>query len=300
MSDEISDLRLLTHLVAAGSLTAAAERINSSLPAVSRRLAALEARLGVRLIDRNARRFNLTEEGSSLHDRALRILAEVDEAEAEASSKGGQISGRLRIGAPLQIGRQKIAPLIAKFSLTHPKVKLDLVLTDADLDVPDEDLDIMLRLQMPTAPNLVVRRVIMGRRVVCASPDYAKRFGLPAQPEDLRKHNCMVLVRGRRRADRWVFERDQQRFEVQVNGSLTSTSSDVIRAWTLAGCGICLKVLWDIEDDLRSGRLIECVPEYACDTSDLYATYATRQYLPLRMRAFLDFIIEHMNSGVQT
>ena len=192
MADEISDLRLLTQVVAAGSLTAAAERLDSSLPAVSRRLAALESRLGVRLIDRNARRFNLTEEGTLLHERALRILAEVDEAEAEAGSKGSQIAGRLRIGAPLQIGREKIAPLIATFALAHPKVRVELVLTDADLDVADEDLDIMLRLQMPTSPNLVVRRVLAGRRVVCASPDYVKRHGLPAQPEDLRSHNCMT------------------------------------------------------------------------------------------------------------
>jgi len=299
MADEISDLRLLTQVVAAGSLTAAAERLDSSLPAVSRRLAALESRLGVRLIDRNARRFNLTEEGTLLHERALRILAEVDEAEAEAGSKGSQIAGRLRIGAPLQIGREKIAPLIATFALAHPKVRVELVLTDADLDVADEDLDIMLRLQMPTSPNLVVRRVLAGRRVVCASPDYVKRHGLPAQPEDLRSHNCMTLIRGRRRIDRWLFERDGQRFDVQVRGTLTSTNSDVIHAWALAGCGVCLKVLWDIEDDLRTGRLIEFVPEFACDVSDLYASYATRQYLPLRMRAFLDFIIASLQ-GEQT
>jgi DNA-binding transcriptional LysR family regulator len=257
----------------------------------------LESRLGVRLIDRNARRFNLTEEGALLHERALRIVAEVDDAEAEAGARGGQISGRLRVGAPLQIGREKIAPLIAKFALAHPMVRLELVLTDADLDVADEDLDIMLRLQTPSAPNLVVRRVLAGRRVVCASPDYVKRHGLPAQPEDLRAHNCMTLIRGRRRMDRWLFERDGQRFDVQVRGTLTSTSSDVIHAWTLAGCGVCLKVLWDIEEDLRAGRLIELVPDFACDVSDLYATYAKRQYLPQRTRAFLDFIVTSLQTG---
>jgi DNA-binding transcriptional LysR family regulator len=117
-----------------------------------------------------------------------------------------------------------------------------------------------------------------------------RRHGKPAQPEELHAHNCLTLIRGRRRFDRWLFEAEGRRFEVQVGGSLTTTSGDVIHAWALAGCGIGLKVLWDIEDDLRTGQLIELLPEYACDVTDLYATYAMRQHLPLRMRAFLDFI----------
>ncbi|MBB6187511.1 LysR family transcriptional regulator [Rhodanobacter sp. MP7CTX1] len=295
MADDISDLRLLTQIVAAGSLTAAAERLESSLPAVSRRLASLERRLGVRLIDRHARKFQLTEEGGLLHDRALRIVADVDEAEAEASSSSSEAAGTLRIGAPLQIGRERIAPLIAQFALTHPKVHIDLILTDADMDVFEEDLDIMLRLRMPRAPNVVVRKILSGRRVVCASPAYLARHGEPKRPEDLHDHNCLTLIRGRRKHDDWQFVENGEPREIRVQGNMSTTSSDVIYAWMLAGHGLGLKVLWDIEEDLRQGRLLECLAAYACDVSDLYASYAFRRYVPSRMRVFLDFIAENLN-----
>jgi DNA-binding transcriptional LysR family regulator len=295
MADDISELRLLVQLVAAGSMVDAAERLNSSPPAMSRRLAAMESRLGVRLFVRNARRFALTEEGGLLYERALGILTDIDDAEAEATAKGRDASGRLRIGAPLQIGRLRLAPLLAQFAYEHPKVRIELVLTDADLEGFEEDIDIMLRLSMPSSPNLVVKRLRHGRRVLIASPAYLKVRGIPSHPDDLKNHNCLILIRGRKRFDRWKFEEDGTQRDFLVEGNLATTSSDVIHAWVLAGVGIGLKAVWDIEGDLKDGRLVEVLADYACDQSDLYAVYATRQFLPSRMRVFLDFIAEHLS-----
>ncbi len=142
MANEISDLRLFTRIVAAGSLSETARRLNSSLPAVSRSLAALASRLGVRLIDRSSRRFNLTAEGSLFYRRATCILTDIDEAEAEAGAKAKAPRGRLRVGAPLEIGRRQIAPLVAQFTEQYPEIIVELILTNSIFDVVGYELDI--------------------------------------------------------------------------------------------------------------------------------------------------------------
>jgi DNA-binding transcriptional LysR family regulator len=290
MADEISDLRLFARLVAAGSLSEAARRLNSSPPAMSRRLAALEARLGVRLIDRDSRRFTPTEEGAQLHERALRILAEIDEAEAEASAGGATPRGRLRIGAPIQIGRAQIAPMIAEFTGLYPDVSVDLALSDAGQDVVDDELDIALRIEPPTDPSIVVRKLMSSRRVLCASPDYLARHPAPQAPADLADHDCIRLVRGHQVYDDWPFTVHGERQYLHVRGRLTTNSGEVLHQWILAGRGIGMKMLWDIEADLEAGRLVECLAAYACDDVELYATYPTRAYLAPRVRVFIDFI----------
>ncbi|MDB5761407.1 MAG: transcriptional regulator, LysR family protein [Herminiimonas sp.] len=297
MADDISDLRLLTQLVAAGSLTEASKRLNSSLPAVSRRLADMESRLGVRLIERHARRFRLTEEGEALYERALHIVAEVDEAEAEASARGKAPQGRLRVICPVQIGRQRIAPLAARFSALNPGVHIELVLSDAVIDVTADEADLALHVGLPTNQSMVARLLLASRRVVCASPAYLAAHGAPQRPEDLSAHQCLRLVRGRRLIDRWRFECDGAIREMQVSGRLSTTSSEVLYQWALEGYGIGIKALWDIEEDLATGRLVECLAPFACDNIDLFVVYASRPLLPLRMRAFTDYLIKQLGRG---
>jgi DNA-binding transcriptional LysR family regulator len=295
MQDEISDLRLFTHLVAAGSLSEAARRWDSSPPVMSRRLAALEARLGVRLITRTSRRFTLTEEGALLHERALKIVADIAEAEAEASAKVESPRGRIRVGAPMQIGRQLIAPIIARFTDRYPGVSVQLVLSDAGLEVIDDELDIAIRNGLPGDQNVVARKLLSSRHVVCATPAYLKRHGTPKTPEDLHGHNCIRLVRGRQIFDRWVFEEAGQRREVQVTGTLSTTSGEVVRDWALAGKGIAFKALWDIAEDLGSGKLRECLAAFSCSEIKLYAILPTRVHMPPRLRAFVDFLAAQLS-----
>lgn len=293
--DQVHDFRLLTELVAAGSLSAAARRLGSSTPAVSRRLAALEARLGVRLVERSARRFMLTEQGALLHERALRIVRDIDEAEAAVAAQGETPGGRLRVGAPTELGRRVIAPLLARFRTRCPNLEVMLQLSDAGLDPVDDELDIVLRNGMPTDPAIVVRKLVTSRRIVCATPEYLRSHGVPVVPEDLLRHDCIRLVRGRRVFDDWAFAEDGRRRAVHVSGSLASTSGEVVHDWIMAGLGPGLKALWDVREDLREGLLVECLPDFWCDEIALYACFASHGHMPLRVRAFTAFLAEALD-----
>ena len=290
MADEISDLRLFARIVAAGSLSETARRLNSSLPAVSRRLAAMEARLGVRLIERGPRRFTPTQEGDLLYARAVAILADLDEVEAEVSAKVKAPRGHLRVGAHLEIGRRRVAPLVASFTAAYPGISIELVLTDSRMDVLADDLDVALQVDVPSDGSVISKRIFASRRVACASPDYIARRGMPAAPADLLRHDCIRLVRGQHVFDRWTFEENGEHREIQVRGSLSTNNSEVMHSWALAGRGVALKALWDIEEDLQAGRLVEFLAPFACNEISLYATYASRVHLPPRVRLFLDFI----------
>ena len=300
MADEISDLRLFTRMIAAGSLSETARRTYSSLPAVSRRLAKLEARLGVRLVNRGARRLTSTEEGSLLYDRALHILSELDEAEAEASAKSKTPRGRLRVGAPLEIGRQRIAPLVAHFTKQYPSIQVELLLNDAKLDVLADELDVGLHVDLPSDGSVISRVLIASRRVVCATPEYLSRHSAPSIPAELRDHDCILYVRGRYIMDHWIFMESSEVTEIHVRGTLCTNNAEVVHAWALAGCGIALKAHWDIEDDLRSGRLVELLAPYACDEIKLYAAYPSRQHLPPRTRVFIDFMANSLGGAARS
>jgi DNA-binding transcriptional LysR family regulator len=295
VSDEISDLRLFTRIVAAGSLSETARRIHSSLPAVSRRLAAMEERLGVRLIDRGSRRFTLTEEGAVLHERALTILRDLDAAEAEATAQAKHPRGRLRVGVPVEIGRRRIAPLVAEFTARYPGISIELVLGDSRVDILEEEIDIGIHVDPPQDSNLISRILLYGSRVIVASPEYLARHPAPARPIDLLDHDCARLVRGRRVFDNWMFKEDGRVREVQVQGTLLTNNSEVMHEWALAGRAVTIKALWDVEDDIRAGRLVQLLKPFQCDVLNLYATYATRTHLPPRMRLFIDFVVQELS-----
>jgi DNA-binding transcriptional LysR family regulator len=278
-------------MVAAGSLSETARRLNSSLAAMSRRLTAMEARLGVRLIDRGTRHFAPTEEGSVLYERGIRILADLDAAEAEIAVNVSAPQGHVRVGAPLEIGRRRFAPLIAEFSKKYPRVSIELVLSDSHVDVVGDDLDVGLLIDQPTDGNVICRQLLASRRVVCASPQYLHEHGVPERPEDLLRHDCIRLVRGRHVYDRWTFIENNKPREVHVNGTLMSNNAEVVHGWALTGRGVVLKALWDIEDELKDGSLVEVLAPFSHSAINLYAVYPTRSHLPPRVRVFIDFAV---------
>ena len=290
MADEVAELQLFVEIVKAGNLSAAARALNSSPAAMSRGLSALESRLGVRLVTRTSRTFELTEEGHLFYERCERIVADIAEAEAEVSSQGKAVKGKLRLGAPVGIGRRLVAPLVARFVEKFPGVQIHLYLSDAGLDVVDDGLDIALRVGLPTDASVIAKKILSTRRVVCASPAYLKRHGIPRRPEDLQQHNCIRLVRGRRVMDAWTFQEGGKPFEVPVSGNLTTTSGLVVHDWVKSGRGIALKAVWDVQPDLEAGVLIECLKDFWCDEIDLFAICVNRQHLSPRIRTFLDFV----------
>jgi DNA-binding transcriptional LysR family regulator len=253
MADEVAELQLFVDIVRAGNLSAAARALNSSPAAMSRGLMALESRLGVRLVTRTSRSFELTEEGQLFYERCARIVADIADAESEASSKGTTVKGMLRIGAPMELGRRLVAPLITEFRTKFPHVQVHLVLSDSGLDVIDDGLDVALRVGLPSDSSVIAKKILTAKRITCASPAYFKHHGIPSKPGDLLEHDCIRLVRGRRVMDAWVFQEQGKRFEVVVNGTLTTTSGEVVHDWVRAGRGIALKADWDLQAELREG-----------------------------------------------
>jgi DNA-binding transcriptional LysR family regulator len=298
MADEVAELQLFVEIVRAGNLSAAARALNSSPAAMSRGLTALESRLGVRLVTRTSRSFELTEEGQLFYDRCARIVADIADAEAEASSKGATIKGMLRIGAPMELGRRLVAPLITEFRGKFPDVQVHLVLSDSGLDVIDDGLDVALRNGLPSDSSVIARKVLTAKRITCASPAYFKEHGTPAKPGDLLQHDCIRLVRGRRVVDAWVFQEQGKRFEVVVNGTLTTTSGEVVHDWVRAGKGIALKADWDLQAELREGSIVPCLSDYWCNEINLFALCANRRHLSPRICAFLKFVVARLPEAV--
>jgi DNA-binding transcriptional LysR family regulator len=290
MVDGVGDIELFRAIVEAGGISSGALAMGSSPPAISRRLSALEARLGVRLAERSARRFRLTDEGLLYYEHCLSILADVRDAEAEVSARGATARGLLKVGAPSEFGRRRVAPLLAEFAARHPGLEAHLALSDAGLEVGQDALDVALRFDRPDDPAVIARKIASVRRIVCASPSYLATRGAPETPADLARHECLRLARRHRLNDRWRFQTESGVEEIKVSGHLASGSGDVVHAWALDGRGLSLEAAWDVTDDLETGRLVECLADYWCDSVDLFATFPPGHPTPPRIRLFVDFI----------
>ena len=291
--DEISDLALFRAIVDAGGISAAAVALQSSPPAVSRRLTALEARLGVRLAERSSRRFRLTDEGLLLSERSRAILEQIRDMEAEVASRGGAARGRLRVGAPTDLGQRHVAPQLAAFAARHRGLEAHLILSDAGLEVEADDCDLVLRFGMPNDPWVIARKSATVSRVLCASPSYLARRGTPGTPDQLAAHSCLRLARRNQLLDRWRFAKGSDAAcEVKVGGALSSGDGGVLREWALAGEGISLEASWDVADDLRAGRLVEILPSYRSAALDLYAAFGPTKPTPPRIRLFVDHLVK--------
>jgi LysR family transcriptional activator of dmlA len=292
--DTISDFEVFRAIVDTGGISAAAEALQSSPPAVSRRLAALEERLGVRLAERQSRRFRLTDEGLLLYERSCNILEQIREAEAEVASRGGTARGILRIGAPCEFGARYVAPLMADFSHKHPALDAHLTLSDCGLEVGQDGFDLVLRFGLPEDAGMIARRVASTPRVLCASPDYLAKHGVPQVPEDLAGHKCLRFSRRHRLMDVWTFTKDGEEHAVKVGGSLSGANGDVVHGWALAGQGLSLEARWDVAEDLAAGRLVAVLPDYRASDLDLYAVFAPARTIIPRIRLFVDYLVQEI------
>lgn len=291
MADALQEMAVFSKVVAAGSLSAAARELGLSPALVSRRLAGLEARLGVRLINRTTRTLNLTVEGSRYYDACTRVLAEVEEADAEASAGGVEPQGALKVALPASFGHQHVAPLVPQFAARHPKVQLALSLSDRSVNVMDEGFDVAVCIADLQDSSLAARKLAPNRRVVCASPAYLAAHGTPHTPEDLASHNCLVT---REFAASWEYKAPGGRSaSVRVQGRYACDNWEVLREWALAGLGIALKSTWDVYRQLRDGSLIALLSGYTFHSDvAIYAVYPHRRFLPAKTRVFIEFLAE--------
>jgi len=291
MADTLQEMAVFAKVVAAGSLSAAARELGSSPAVVSRRLAALESRLGVRLVNRTTRTLNLTVEGGRYYEACTRVLADIQEADAEVAAGRVEPRGALKVALPASFGHQHVAPLVPKFAERYPKVELALSLSDRHVNVMDEGFDVAVCIADLRDSSLAARRLAPNRRVVCASPAYLAAHGTPRTPEDLAKHNCLVVSDF---TANWEYKtRDGRSTSVRVQGRYACDNWEVLRQWALAGLGIALKSTWDVYRQLEDGSLVVLLPEYTFHSDvAIYAVYPHRRFLPAKTRVFIEFLAE--------
>jgi DNA-binding transcriptional LysR family regulator len=289
-----ADLGFFSALSSAGSLTAAGRELGITKAAVSKRLAQLEARIGVALVNRTTRRMSLTQEGELLVERARRILGEIDELQEQLGVSNASPKGLLRVNATLGFGRSHVAPLISRFVRKYPQVQVQLQLSVNPPPLTEDSWDVCVRFGEPPDARVIARRIAPNRRLLCAAPAYLSRHGVPKVPQDLARHNCISIRQGEEAYGLWRLTGGRGRGNaaeaVKVRGNLTTNDGEIAVAWALEGHGILMRAEWDIGRYLRSGRLVQVLPHYHTPDADIYAVYPQRHQLAARVRAFVDFV----------
>jgi DNA-binding transcriptional LysR family regulator len=296
--DRIGDLNLFLRVLDLGSISAAARSLDLSVATASLRLKRLEKTLGTRLFHRTTRKLRLTPEGTALVEQG-RVLIEGLEALTDSlHSASTEITGTLRASVPAGFGRQYISPLVPEFLSRHPRLRLHMDLDDRMRDLAGEGFDVAIRIGTVNEPSLVARKIAPNRRVLCASPSYLKKNGTPTKPEQLVDHDCLAMVGGKGVNTVWTLrKRGGKECSVRVKGRLESNFGEVLRDAAIAGLGIALHSTWHVCDDLRAGRLRVVLPEYSPPDSGIYAVMLQRKLMPLRARAFMDFLAERLGDS---
>lgn len=288
-----SELAFFALLVRQGSLARAARELGLTGPAVSRRLNQLEQRLGVRLLARSTRRMSLTPEGELYLNEGRRILAEIEALEQTLGRSGAEPRGLLRVHATFGFGRQQIGPAVSEFARRHPAVEIQLTLTDQAIAPGDPSYDVAIRFGEPPDARVVARRIVANQRMLFAAPAYLNRRGYPTTPEDLARHDCIVIREGNGPFGTWTLCAGKQCRNIKVDARLATNHGEVAVDWALDGHGILLRSLWDTAADLRAGRLVRILPDWLGSPADIYALYPQRLHLSAKVRAFIDFLGEH-------
>ena len=287
--EHLSDLELFTKVVERESLTAAGREMGLSPASASKRLTRLESALNARLITRTTRLVRPTEDGEAFYRRAKAILSEVEAAEVAVSRATMEPRGHMRVSMPAGFGRAHVAPLLLEFIKIYPKVEIDIHLTDRVQDLVAEGVDVSIRVAELKDSSLIARKLAENRRVICASPAYLEAHGKPETPKDLQNHLCVVL----KGQETWRFQGPDGAHTVRVTGPLSSNNSDVLKGAALAGIGVALKSIWDVQDELRTGALVPVLEDYTTNPGvAIYAVYPSARHLTARTRALLDFLVK--------
>jgi LysR family transcriptional activator of dmlA len=280
-----------------GSFSATARELDVSTPAISKRLAQMEARLGVQLLSRTTRRVGLTPEGETYLSHARRILADIDDMEQLVSSAVAAPKGLLRVNATLGFGRSHIAPLISGFSKLHPEVQIQLQLSVDPPPLSEDAFDVCVRFGEPPDARVVARRIAPNRRLLCAAPSYLARHGTPKVPNDLARHDCIGIRQGDEAYGIWRLSAGKRTETVKVRGKLSTNDGEIAVNWALAGHGIVMRAEWDIARYLRSGRLRPVLENYRTPPAAIHAVYPQRHQASARVRAFVDFLAAHFEKS---
>lgn len=289
--DAFSDLAFFALLHKHGSLAAAAQQLGVTPPAVSKRLAAVERRLGVRLLQRTTRRISLTPEGETYLVEGARVLEDLETLERTVAGSRAVPKGLLRVCATLGFGRKHAAPALSKFARSYPDVEVQLHLTDRPVNLVEQGFDVQLRLgELPDA-RLTARLLARNRRVLCAAPAYLRRAGEPASPRELAQHACLFIRESEETFGTWHLRAGARTETVKVRGPLASNDGECVMGWALDGHGILMRSMWEAASMLRTGRLRPVLSEWSLPPADIYAVFPTRSHLSAKTRALVDFLL---------
>ena len=311
--DKLKQLESFVSVATRGSLTAAAIAEGVAPAIMGRRLDALEERLGVKLLVRTTRRISLTHEGSAFLEDCQRLLTDFANAEASVSAGGVKASGHLRITAPAGFGRRHVAPLIPRFRELHRDVTVSLNLSDRVVDIAGEGYDCAVRVGDMPDSSLVSVRMADNRRLCVATPKYLRQHGTPQTPQELSKFDCLVLSSDASQTRGWAFKvpkadarsdaKAQAKGEAQTDnsevihfkphGPMDCSDGQVLHDWCLQGYGIAWRSTWEVDAEIKAGRLVAILEEFAAPPNGIYAVFPQRKHLPLRVRLWVDYLKHH-------
>jgi DNA-binding transcriptional LysR family regulator len=289
-------MRVFASVVESGSFARAAEQLHISSTAASRHVAELEKNLGAQLLQRSTRRLHLTGVGADYYDRCRQILADVDEAEAQAATAEAQPRGMLRISLPFGFGLRYIAPLIPEFNKRYPELELELSFSDRTIDLVEEGIDMAVRITRDLKTTLVARKLAPVKLICCASPDYLERYGTPQTPDDLRQHRCLTYSYAPN-GNMWTFTHAGKPLQVTVKTAFGSNNGDMSRLAAVGGMGVVILPTFFLCEDIRAGKLVPILTNYPLPSSDVYAVYLPGARRAARIKAMIEFLWDSMGRG---
>jgi len=290
--DKLTQIQAFVDVAEHGSLAKAALGQHITPVMLGRRIDALEKRLGVKLMHRTTRHLTLTEQGAMYLDHCRKLLAEMEHADRMVSEGRHRATGHLIVSAPAAFGRKHVAPHASGFVQAHPDVRISFNLTDRVVDLVRDGYDLGIRIGGVIDPSFVAVKLASNRRVVCGTPEYFERHGIPRTLDDLARHNCLAfnLQGGQQRG--WYFQDQGKQVTVRVEGNLNCNDGELLHRWAMEGLGLAWRSSWEIQAQLASGELITVLDDYALPQYDILAVYPQQRNLPAKVRFFIDMLKE--------
>jgi DNA-binding transcriptional LysR family regulator len=287
----IESLDLFVRIVEKGGMAAAGRELGLSPAMVTERLAALETHYGARLLNRTTRALSLTDEGRLLLDSSRQLVSDANDIEARIKLGVEQLSGVIRLSAPIDLGRNKVAAIVDDFIAQYPAIKIELYLSDSYVDLTGQGIDRAVRFGDLKDSTLNAVRLGKSKRIICAAPSYLEKYGVPEMPSDLLNHNCLLMRFGAGVDREWVFTEDNKPRTVAVAGNRIANDGSLVHQWCLDGYGVANKSYWDIKDDLQAGRLAPLLTNYSASESAIQVVYQGGTSIPRRVRALIDALV---------
>lgn len=298
--DSFSDLNFFSLLIKQGSMASAAQDLGVTPPAVSKRLALLERRLGVRLLQRTTRRMSLTPEGELYLNDGARVLRELETLEARISGSRDTPQGLVKVGATLGFGRRYIAPALSSLVKAYPNIEVQLALNDRHINLVEQGFDAVIRFGDLPDNRLTARLLARNRRVLCATPEYLAEFGAPQSPSELSRHRCLFIREADETYGTWHLRQGQRHETVKVHSPLSSNDGETVLTWALAHHGILMRSIWDVATLIKTGTLHPVLPEWTLPAADIYVVFPTRDHLSAKTRALVDHLVTEFAPYRQT